>query len=78
MVALPCSGIALWWHRVVSVIVVAVAWYHYWVGWDEGKVLTVTIIHKQQQHHHHLLIGCHVAINVAPWTLIVIVVAWPW
>ena len=48
------------------------------MGWDEGKVLTVTIIHKQQWHHHCLLIGCHIAVDVAPWTLIVIVVVWPW
>jgi len=48
------------------------------VGWDEGKVLTVTIICKQQRHHHHSLIGCHVAADVAPWTLIVVVVVWPW
>jgi len=25
-----------------------------------------------------LLFGCHIAVNVAPWTPIIIVVVWPW
>jgi len=32
----------------------------------------------ERRHRRRSSFGCHVAVDVAPWTRIVVVVAWPW